>query len=357
MCKQYVKAILILFTALVVLGSACYAQRAPRALFNPESLESLDADILKDKYGKISSLIIYHSNRIVLEKYYGFSQASTLHPISSVTKSITSIAVGVCIDKAIIPSLDVKIVDYFPEYKYIFEMDTRKKAITLKHLLNQTSGFLWDEWTIHYSYAGNPLIELSHISKNWIPIILGLPMETNPGEKFSYNSSCSDLIKEIISRSSGMNFKDFVEEYILKKLNISTYNWDTYPLNGEPAWGGLSLTTPDMAKIGILLHNKGKWGAQRIISEDWVNKSTSPNVLVDSIAYGYHWWVGKQPDGQPLIFAAGYGDQYVFIAPDKSIVVAVNARNFTDNKWSKDHNDLISRIINAYTAGNPLGNN
>lgn len=328
-------------------GNSAFAQRPPLLLFCPDSINQLNQDIRNDKYGKISSLLIYHKNRIVYEFYYGFSLASTLHPVSSVTKSITSIAVGVCLDKGFIPSLDAKLADYLPEYSDIFEKDIRKKDISLRHLLTQTSGFAWDEWTIHYSYAGNPLIELSHRNENWIPIILNLPLETAPGEVFNYNSTCSDLIREIITRASGLSFRAFVEKYIFNELNITSYNWDSYPENGEPAWGGLSLTTRDMAKIGILIHNKGKWSDRSVISEDWVSRSTSQIVQTDRLGYGYHWWVQRQPDGQPLVFAAGYGDQYVYIAPDKKLVVAINAKNFTDHKWERDHNDLIDRILRA----------
>jgi CubicO group peptidase (beta-lactamase class C family) len=174
-------------------------------------------------------------------------------------------------------------------------------------------------------------------------------MDSSPGQVFNYNSACSDLIKQIVERASGKSFKIFVDEYIFRELNISSYHWDSYPENGEPAWGGLSLTTRDMAKIGVLVYNKGRWGSKSIISEEWINESVSEVTYTDSIGYGYHWWVKAQPDGQPLIFAAGYGDQYVFVAPDKNLVVAVNAKNFTDHKWERDHNDLINRILRAYT--------
>ncbi|MFP4556880.1 MAG: serine hydrolase domain-containing protein [Bacteroidales bacterium] len=324
------------------------AQRAPLESFSKDSLKNINLDIRNDKYGKISSLVIYQGTRLVYENYYGFSQRSTLHPISSVTKSVTSIAAGIAIDMDSIPSLNVKIHKYFPEYDSIFREDPLKREITLRHLLNQTAGFKWDEWKIHYSYAGNPLIEMSQKNQNWIPLILSLPMGSEPGEIFSYNSACSELVKEIISRATGVTFHYFVEHYVLEKLNVSKYNWDTYPKNDVPAWGGLSMSTLDMAKIGLLVINQGYWAANRIVSDEWIATSVEPQSESDSLSYGYHWWVTKQPDGNPLVFAAGYGDQYVYIAPDKNIVVAFNGKNFTDYKWEKNHSDLINRILSAY---------
>ena len=348
---KFCNVITIVFSISLLLGNAreVQSQRPPELLFYADSMEQLNNDIRNDKYGKVSSLIVYHNHRIAYESYYGFSQLNTLHPISSVTKSITSLAVGICIDKGFISSLDVKLVDFFPEYNDIFLSDSLKRLITLRHLLKQTSGFKWDEWSTHYSYAGNPLIELSHVAEYWVPIILRLPMECAPGMVFNYNSACSELIKEIVMRSSGMDFKAFVHQHLFLPIGITTFFWDSYLQNNEPAWGGLFLTTRDMAKIGILVQNKGIWGSKPVVSKEWVNKSVLEVVSTDSVGYGYHWWVKKQPDGNPLIYAAGYGDQYVFIAPDKGIVVAINAKNFTDYKWECDYIDLIERILRAYS--------
>lgn len=325
------------------------SQHPPKPVFYADSLQQLCSDIRNDKYGKLSSLLIYHNHRIAFESYYGFTQLNTLHPISSVTKSITSLAVGVCIDKGFIPSIDVKIAGFFPEYSDIFQADSLKSQITLRHLLTQTSGFKWDEWSVHYSYAGNPLIDLSHLPNYWIPIILSLPMESSPGTSFNYNSACSELVKEIVMRSSGIDFKIFVRKYLFKPLGVNGFQWDSYNQNNEPAWGGLYLTTRDMAKIGLLVYNQGYWGSESVVSKEWVNNSISEVVSIDSVSYGCHWWIKKQPDGNPLVYAAGYGDQYIFIAPDKGVVVAINAKNFTDYKWECDYNDLIERILRAYS--------
>ncbi len=330
------------------LGLSAFAQRPPSEFFYADSIRQIHKDIRSDRYGKISSLIIFQGPRLVHEKYFGFSQRSTLHPISSVTKSVTSIAVGICIDNGFIPSINEPIFAYFPEYQAIFERDTIKKQITLRHLLMQTAGFAWDEWKTHYSYAGNPLIELSHNPNSWIPIVLNLPLDTLPGTKFTYNSACSDLLKEIICRTSGQDFVDFIDEYIFIPLGIDNYHWDTYPGNGNPAWGGLSLTSLDMAKLGLLMVSKGKWRDQQVVSSSWIDQSTAMLIENDNVGYGLHWWVKPVEGEEDVFFAAGYGDQYVFVDKGQSLVIAVNAKNFTDHKWDSDYKHLFSRIIRAY---------
>jgi CubicO group peptidase (beta-lactamase class C family) len=100
-----------------------------------------------------------------------------------------------------------------------------------------------------------------------------------------------------------------------------------------------------MARIGLLVAGKGSINGVRVVSPDWVEQSTRPEVADGIASYGLHWWVGIQPDGAPLIFAAGYGDQYVYIAPDKRIVIAINGQNFTDYKWPKKVNDLVRKVF------------
>ncbi len=319
---------------------------------NSNTLAKVDSDLRSNKYGKISSIVIYSGSKIYFEKYYGFNQASTLHQISSVTKSVTSLALGICLDKGYLKSIDVPFYSYFPELNNIFEADTLKKTITIRNLLNQTAGFKWDEWTTHYSYAGNSLIELSHNANSWYKEIIKLPLDTVPGTKFTYNSGCSEIIKEIICRVTGQNFEDFVRMELLNKIGIAEVHWDRYPGNGAPAWGGISLNTRDMARIGVLILTKGEWAGQRVVSEEWIVESTSASLNAGEVMYGLHWWVTSQPDGNPLIYAAGYGDQYVYIAPDKNLVIAFNGQNFTDYKWEKNHNDLVMDLLNAYKPQN-----
>ena len=321
-------------------GETRYAVKA-------DTLKKINEELWNGEYGKISGIVIYQNSRLIYEKYYGFNNVNTLHPISSVTKSITSLIAGICIDKGYLRSIDTPIYSYFPEYKSIFERDTLKKRITIRNLLNQTAGFEWDEWTTHYSYAGNSLIELSQSNQNWVETTLKLPIISQPGAKFCYNSGNSQLIKEILQKTTGHEFEWLVYNFLFKPLGINQYLWDKYADNGVPAWGGVSLTTRDMARLGTLICNHGCWNDNQIISTDWIDKSISIESSNGKAEYGLHWWVETQPDGNPLIYAAGYGDQYIYVAPDKKIVIAINGQNFTDYKWPKTIDNLIKSIFSS----------
>ncbi len=318
-------------------------------LLNYNELNKIDNEIREGSFGKVSGLMILNKNgRIIHERYYGFSNKNTIHPISSVTKSLTSILVGVCLEKGYIKSIDQPIWTYFPEYSAIFNKDTLKKSITLRHLLNQTAGLKWEEWKFPYNYVSNSLIALLETDANWVEHFFNLPVESYPGTKFSYNSLSSQVIAEVLSRASGVSFDELTKEYLFKPLSINTYFWDNYPSNNLPAWGGIALTTMDMAKIGLVVLNEGTPWGKRIVSKEWIDESTKNWVAFnDSIGYALHWWVGHQPDGNRLIYAAGYGDQFVFIAPDKEIVISINSQNFSDYRWPKSVEELANSILSS----------
>jgi CubicO group peptidase (beta-lactamase class C family) len=348
MCKDvfYLYKFFLTLLYFCCFASILTAQTTDRVYsINTDSIKRISDDLRNGEYGKISSIVILSKSKIVYEQYYGFSNSSTLHPISSVTKSVTSLITGICIDKGFLKTIDTPIFKFFPEFKSVFEKDTLKKQITIRNLLNQTTGLEWDEWTTHYSYAGNALIEMSQSNQNWVEATLNLRVECKPSLKFSYNSGNSQVIENILSKSTSHDFEWLVKNFLFAPLDIKTYHWDTYPNNGTPAWGGLSLTTRDMAKLGTLLYSHGCWNDNQIISSDWLEESTKIESQGGKADYGLHWWITKQPDGKPLVYAAGYGDQYIYIAPDKKIVLAINGQNFTDYKWPKDIDSLIKSIL------------
>lgn len=318
---------------------------------NNTQLNNIDSGVRDGVYGKVTGILILNGyGKVLHERYYGFSNRSTINQISSVTKSITSLMVGICIEKGFIKSIDIPIWTYFPEYSEIFNKDTLKKTITIRHLLNQTTGLKWEEWKFPYNYSSNSLIALLETQTNWVQKFFELPVESVPGIKFCYNSLASQVIAEVLSRASGSTFEELTKNFLFKPLSINSYLWDKYPSNNLPAWGGISLTTIDMAKIGLVVLNNGTvWGNQ-IVSEGWIKSSTKNLVAFnDSVGYGLHWWIGKQTDGNPLIYAAGYGDQFVYVAPDKGIVIAVNSQNFSDYRWPKGVEELVSSILSSIT--------
>lgn len=330
----------------IITHTICFAAFQP---VNPtiESIRDFERQIRQGDFGKITAIVAIDShNHLVYEKYFDYRSRETLRPISSVAKSITSLMIGKCIDMGIVDSIQTPIYTYFPEYSEIFDIDTLKKLITIEDLLKQTSGLQFNEWRFPYNYASNSLMALLAQKSSWLDTFFTLPIDTLPGTKFSYNSLATQVLAEIVSRSSGMAFHHFVEQHLFNPLGIKRFGWECHPGNPYPAWGGISLTTLDMAKIGLIILNKGQYHNRQIVSEQWINRIAEKTVRFNrTTRYGLHWWVDSLSRNDRIVYAAGYGDQYIFVSNSKGLVICINANNFTDYRWPKSVKKLAFTLL------------
>ena len=156
------------------------------------------------EFGKIHSLVIIHNDEVILEKYFLGWHRHRLHQIFSVTKSVTSSLIGIAIEQGLIEGVDLKLIETFPEYDRLENMDPRKKIITLDNLLSMTAGYQWNELSVPYQNSdgswnpNNDIIKMHMMSKDFIKYVLDLPLVDEPGEKYNYNSGCSILLAGII---------------------------------------------------------------------------------------------------------------------------------------------------------------
>jgi CubicO group peptidase (beta-lactamase class C family) len=260
--------------------------------------------------------------------WHPYYNGTDLHTLQSCTKSITSLLTGIAVDEALILNSDIKVMELFESYNPDQE-DFLKDSISLQDLLTMRGGFKWDEWSTHYTDPKNNCYILEN-SENWLDYILGLPMDTIPGTKFVYNGGITVLLGEIIRIKTGMRIDKWAEEKLFKPLDIKDYYWKTSP-NGEvDTEGGLYLSIFDFAKIGQLILNKGTWQGKRIISEKWLDESTSHHVKLNGSNewYGYQWWLSDpQQEDHQLIMALGFGGQYLFIDRENNLLTVMNGWN------------------------------
>lgn len=213
-----------------------------------------------------------------------------------------------------------------------------------------TPGFQWHEYP-------REMYELH----DRIPYILNLPLEAKPGEKFHYNSGLSVLLGGIIEKLEGENVLDFAEDFLFNPLGIEEYEWRMHT-NGKPElWNGLHLKPRDMAKIGLLLLNDGKWQGEQIISKEWLDESMKPHASEsDFFDYGYHWWLRTKntkqwwkeseagsTDEHDMAIALGWGSQFIVVVKDLNLVVVTTGSNFNNDKGSSIIPMIIEDIIPA----------
>lgn len=153
-------------------------------------------------YGEVHSLLIHFNGILVVEEYFGEYSRNDLHPIYSVTKSITSAVIGIAIHQGKISGIDKEILDFFTEYNNIANLDSFKKAITIENLLTMTAGFLWDEVSTSFVDPRNDVVKMAG-SSDWIKYVLDKPMRDYPGKRFVYNCGATMLLSGIIQKSTG----------------------------------------------------------------------------------------------------------------------------------------------------------
>jgi len=301
--------------------------------FDSLQLNKLMQEIIAQKYGRMESLLVFKDNKLVLEEYfYGYSK-SRLVKISSCTKSVISLLLGIALDQHVNAQVDQSIFDFFPEYISLNNSD--KRQITLKHLLTMTAGFEWDEYPKEM-YETDDRIEY----------VLSRPMATVPGKQFHYNSGITNVLGEVLESLEGHDIETYADRYLFSPLEITESIWDTTKNGDLEYWNGLHLLPRDMGKIGMLVLNSGKWKNEQVVSEKWIDESTRSYVVEsDYFGYGYQWWHRSKGNAtwwekpssglsneHEMVIALGSGGKYIMIIPDMDMVVVSTASNFDNGE-------------------------
>lgn len=341
-------------------------------------IDSINSEIIHGEYGLIDRFMVIQNDELladytyeqdyetIVQKYdttdhqYNFNDTdwhpyyrkSELHTLQSVTKSITSILLGIALDLNENYNVGSKAMPLLTGYDTDF-LDKRKQNITIEDLLTMRSGLQWNEETDHNDNTNDCFLLES--SDNWIEYILSKPMDTIPGTRFVYNGGGTVVLGEIVRTITGKRIDHWAEEKLFGPLGITDYYWKETP-NGEiDTEGGLYLKAEDLAKIGSLFLNKGKWNDKQIVSESWVNTSTSP-LIKDvkpewrrNMGYGYQWWIPEytHKDKSTIYAGNGYGGQYLMMAPEYILIIVFNGWNINAEPEKSTWSVLQDRIIPA----------
>lgn len=284
---------------------------------------------IQEKHLNLHSLLVIRNGYLVSETYFGSYQQDTRQETYSVTKSFVATLIGIAIDKGYMDGVEQRIVDFFPERTFA-NLDEGKGAMTLEDVLTMRSGLEWREGDAAYG-------EL-YRSQDWVQYMLDKPMVSPPGTEFNYCTGCSQLLSAILKETTGMNPRDFAEEYLFNPLGISNAVWDT-DSTGIPIGGwGLQLTPREMAKLGYLYLHDGEWDGQQIVSAGWVDEASQERTQAeDQWGYGYQWWT-YPPMG--AYAAWGLHGQTIFVIPGSDLVVVTTAE--------MDNDDEITGLVEKY---------
>lgn len=233
------------------------------------------------------------------------------HITHSMCKSITGMAIGMLIEEEKL-KLDENIYDIFPDHINAFSKIFRP-AITVENLLTMTSGVTFNESGI---VSGN----------DWLGSFLNASVNGKPGTEFQYNSLNTYVLSAIVTKRTGETLTEYLTPRLFGPLGITKYYWETCPKGITKGGWGLFLCAEDMAKLGQLYLQRGKWNGQQLVSEYWIEISTARHLKTqnDTYGYGYQLWMEQRPGSFEYNGMLG---QNVIIYPDMDMVLVTNAGN------------------------------
>ena len=277
------------------------------------------------KTRKLDSLLLVRHGRIVLDVYYDPFPADRPHVFNSATKSITGTLIGIALNDGLLDGLDHPVLDFFRD-RTIENVDERKKAMTVQHLLDMTSGLQWQEpligpFTSFFEMASSP---------DWIKFVLDRPMANAPGDTFDYNTGNSQLLSAIITRLTGMSAREYAMARLFGTLGISAVQWPQDPQRHTTGGFGLVMLPRDMARIGYLYLRNGEWEGKRLLPPGWIEKVSRATVdmkqpYAPNLRYSSSFWAF--PD-KKVFMAVGFQCQLLMVFPELDIVAVTTARDF-----------------------------
>jgi len=267
---------------------------------------------------KTTSFLAIRNDTILYENYFHGASVNEPAIIFSVSKSIISALLGIAIDEGHIRGLDQRVSDFIPTFK-----NDERNNITIRHLLNMTSGLDFED--------RRTLLKLSkaYYSDDVNTYMHSINLSHPPGTYFAYKSIDTQLLGECLIAATGIPIEKYLYTKIWQPLGMEYEAYFTLDRKaGNPrVYGGLAACTRDLAKLGKLYMQMGKWEGKQIISEAWVSQSITRKINKDENYWGYtnSWWlmsyVDRNLDELTDFYAAGYLGQYIYINPDYNIIM------------------------------------
>jgi CubicO group peptidase (beta-lactamase class C family) len=232
--------------------------------------------------------------------------------------------------------------------------DPRKRALTLEHLLTMSSGYDCDD--DGDSRPGNEeTVTQQDRNPDWYGMILDVGMVRDPGAEAVYCSINPHLAGGVLARVAGRPLTELMRELVAEPLGMRNYYVPLSPLGDAYFGGGWRFRPRDFMKLGQLYLDGGTWRGRRMVSEEWVRRSTQPRYSMGSSAqYGYLWWLRDYPYAGGTVqayYASGNGGQTVMVIPALDLVIAAYGGNYAEAAGGRMVSEIIPQsILPAVTA-------
>jgi CubicO group peptidase (beta-lactamase class C family) len=304
-----------------------------------QRLTQMEQAIRAGEFKQVTSVLVARRGRLAYEAYFDADGAEGLRNMRSATKTVTGMLVGIAIDRGLLTGVEARVLDFFPDKQPLLNPDPRKAQITVEDFLTMSSLLECDD---ENSFSrGNE--ERMYLVEDWTRFTLDLPIRGFPdwvpkpaaapyGRSWSYCTAGAATLGPLLERAARKSVPDFARDNLFAPLGITHVRWQFQPLGAAMTGGGLNLRSRDLLKLGQLYLNGGTWDGRRVLSAEWVRRSTTPHANArDDTDYGYLWWLptlhasGRDFKGYAMY---GTGGNKVDVFPAEQLVVVVTTVNF-----------------------------
>jgi CubicO group peptidase (beta-lactamase class C family) len=322
---------------------------------NAARLLDMEKAVRAGEHKKITSVLIARGGKLVYENYFDEGGATALRNPRSAAKTVTSMLIGLAIEKGFLSGVDATVLKFFSDKKPLENPDPRKEQITIEDFLTMSSLLECNDW--NQNSRGNE--ERMYLIEDYVKFTLDLPIKGFPswatkpkdspfGRSFSYCTAGVSTLGGVLERSTKMSVPDFAMKNLFTPLGITRAKWPITPTGLALTGGGLELQSRDFLKLGQLYADGGTWLGNRVIPEQWVKTSIEPHAQIDEETnYGYLWWLKSFKSGEKkyaTFFMTGAGGNKVFIIPELRMTVVITSENFR----LREQHELSEKLLTAY---------
>ena len=309
-------------------------------------IEELNRKIAKKTYKNVTSIVAIKDGKILIEEYFNGANRNTLHDTRSVGKSFASTLLGIAIKDRYIKS-ETQTLKEFYNLKSFQNYSTAKDNITLKSLLTMSSNFEGSD--MNTESIGHE--ENMYPTKNWVDFTLNLPIDKtkSSGKQWDYFTAGVVVLGDIIHKSVPNGLEKYADKNLFKPLGITKYKWQLTPQKIANTAGSLQLSSLDNAKFGQLYKNQGTWNGKQILSQEWIAKSLSHQIIIsENEFYGYLFFnktYNVNGLDYEVYYSDGNGGNRIFIFKDQPIVIVITATAYNTPYGEKQVEKMMQEYL------------
>jgi len=294
----------------------------------------------------VTGLLILHQGAVVQELYQRGNTKDSRWMSMSMVKSITALLIAAAIQDGHIQSIDDPIVRYLPQLQ-----GSVYDGVTVHQLLTMTSGVQWDETYTDPNSDRRQMLEAQISQKPGaiLELMASLPRAAEPGMRWNYSTGETQVAGALVHAATGQWVADYLSEklWVPMGMQADAHWWLESPDGLEIGGSGLAATLRDFARFGLFMLNNGVIDGNQVIPEGWMQEASSRHRIGgEEVDYGYMLW----PMHDRSYSAIGIFGQFVFVDPDRQLVVAMwSAQSKPGGKEGVDEFEFLQALSNYFS--------